>query len=389
MAKTRWPEYAEVEQRCFHHATRADLILALALRDIGGLATGTDVVPLEKFSNLVDFMEVNSTMVVINPSGTELSNGLVWFREPGHPFMTAVCRHQVRDGGAHLGKPNVHCATGPACWFQVFESRRWDLTAVTMDHAYNRHYKDSTVTNINAWVDPGYAASWHGRPGKSPAGDEADRSKAGSAEGCSQLGRAALARYMGMKDYGWFVSDFADMFQLLHTDESARVLHIGSFDGIGSCMMLDLFFPNPESSVHAVESFLPDSTRPDLDEKSRDVFANNVQRGSREQQIRLYEGVSAEVLAWMIKEEGYWESFDFIYVEGCHRAKEVLMDAVMSWNLLKVGGVMLFDAYEWGEWLGDARKKPKLAIDAFEAAFGDRLELVLSGWRRGYRKLAG
>ncbi len=59
----------------------------------------------------------------------------------------------------------------------------------------------------------------------------------------------------------------------------------------------------------------------------------------------------------------------------------------MSWNLLKLGGVVMFDDYGWGDWMKDPRMKPKLGIEPFEAVYGDRLELLSSGWRRAFRKI--
>ncbi|MCZ6464828.1 MAG: class I SAM-dependent methyltransferase [Proteobacteria bacterium] len=47
------------------------------------------------------------------------------------------------------------------------------------------------------------------------------------------------------------------------------------------------------------------------------------------------------------KLEGLLEAGDFIYIDGCHEAACVLLDAVLSWDLLKVGGTMIFDDYVW------------------------------------------
>ncbi|MBX9679090.1 MAG: class I SAM-dependent methyltransferase [Gemmataceae bacterium] len=58
------------------------------------------------------------------------------------------------------------------------------------------------------------------------------------------------------------------------------------------------------------------------------------------------------------------EQFDFIHVDGSHAAPDVLSDAVLSWPLLKAGGLLAFDDYEWSMF-ADPRKCPKLAIDAF------------------------
>lgn len=55
--------------------------------------------------------------------------------------------------------------------------------------------------------------------------------------------------------------------------------------------------------------------------------------------LTLYEGLSAEVLAWMAATDGFWEI-----------------------------------------------AKPRAAIDAFAAVFSDRLELLRDGWRRIYHR---
>jgi hypothetical protein len=65
---------------------------------------------------------------------------------------------------------------------------------------------------------------------------------------------------------------------------------------------------------------------------------------------------------------GRKSSFDLVYVDGSHQAPDVLMDAVLGFNLLRVGGVMIFDDYTWFEKLPqgkDPLRCPKLAIDSF------------------------
>ena len=46
----------------------------------------------------------------------------------------------------------------------------------------------------------------------------------------------------------------------------------------------------------------------------------------------------------------------------------MLLDAVLSWDLLRVGGTLIFDDYVWGMKL-PAAKRPKLAVDAFVESF--------------------
>ena len=72
--------------------------------------------------------------------------------------------------------------------------------------------------------------------------------------------------------------------------------------------------------------------------------------------------------------------FDFIYIDGSHKAPDVLSDIVMAWPLLKVGGIMVFDDYLWGN-ARDALHKPKIAIDAFTTIYGEALQIVLTGYQ--------
>ena len=67
---------------------------------------------------------------------------------------------------------------------------------------------------------------------------------------------------------------------------------------------------------------------------------------------------------------------DFIYVDGSHFAKDVLSDAVLGFELLNIGGVMLFDdavSWRYGEQIQDS---PKIAIDSFIQCNWNRLTVL-------------
>jgi hypothetical protein len=67
-------------------------------------------------------------------------------------------------------------------------------------------------------------------------------------------------------------------------------------------------------------------------------------------------------------------SFDFIFIDGGHGAPAVLADAVLSFNLLRPGGVIAFDDY------GGGSLETKAGIDAFLAAFSTQLRVVHSSY---------
>jgi hypothetical protein len=47
---------------------------------------------------------------------------------------------------------------------------------------------------------------------------------------------------------------------------------------------------------------------------------------------------------------------------------------------------LAFDDYQWSAGLG-AIKEPKMAIDAFSAIYDDRIEEVLQGYQRWFKKI--
>ena len=78
--------------------------------------------------------------------------------------------------------------------------------------------------------------------------------------------------------------------------------------------------------------------------------------------------------------------FDFVYVDADHTAASALLDAELSWRLLKSGGIMAFDDYEWGAHL-PASKSPKLGINLFLERHAGEYELLESGLQVWIQKL--
>lgn len=79
------------------------------------------------------------------------------------------------------------------------------------------------------------------------------------------------------------------------------------------------------------------------------------------------------------------KSFHFIYIDGSHRAKDVMTDACMAWPLLCKGGVLVFDDYMWGD-PSKILERPKLAIDMFTTLFGDEQNFIHIGYQLAVQK---
>lgn len=157
--------------------------------------------------------------------------------------------------------------------------------------------------------------------------------------------------------------------------EGLQFLEIGSFEGKSSCFLLDNYLTDPKSHIFCADTF---SGSPEHDPMKVDytnifdTFMENIKPYGNK--VTVLKGKSQEMIADL---PHYF--FDFIYIDGSHVASDVLEDAVLSWRLLKDGGIMAFDDYFWSFWSNrygstdpnwqvdeDAlRKEPRIAIDAF------------------------
>jgi predicted O-methyltransferase YrrM len=64
--------------------------------------------------------------------------------------------------------------------------------------------------------------------------------------------------------------------------------------------------------------------------------------------------------------QGKAQYFDMVYIDGSHETPDVLADAVLAYQLLRIGGLMIFDDYVWGAGAStEPLLTPKLAIDSF------------------------
>jgi predicted O-methyltransferase YrrM len=85
-------------------------------------------------------------------------------------------------------------------------------------------------------------------------------------------------------------------------------------------------------------------------------------------------------------EQGEPLEYDFIYIDADHTAAGVLVDAELSFPLLKSGGLLAFDDYQWGADL-PASKSPKLGIDLFLERHAGEYEILEQGLQVWIRKL--
>jgi predicted O-methyltransferase YrrM len=174
--------------------------------------------------------------------------------------------------------------------------------------------------------------------------------------------------------------------------EDTWALEIGSFEGQAAVWLLKEVLTHETSQLFCVDTFLGSPNENLLINEKLTItglqarHAKNIEATGSLHKVTTIAGDSQVVLRGLDLSR-----FDIVYVDGSHTAGDVLQDAVLAWGLLKVGGIMVFDDYLWEPLevvgLGDARLRPKEAIDAFVSVMAQELKVVHRGSQVAVRKV--
>jgi predicted O-methyltransferase YrrM len=164
-----------------------------------------------------------------------------------------------------------------------------------------------------------------------------------------------------------------------------RFLQIGAFTGDASVWMLDNILTDTRSVLVDVDTWggSDEAEHEPFDFADVEAVYDERMRGTR---TCKFKGTSSKFFQ-AHPESGIAESFDFIYIDGGHNAYTVLNDAVRAYPMLKLGGMIAFDDYQWKSGHGRLRD-PGPAIDVILDLYSDRLELLTQGLQAWFRKSA-
>jgi len=185
----------------------------------------------------------------------------------------------------------------------------------------------------------------------------------------------------------WFANDGQNNFKthLLYNfaGKSSRYLQIGAYTGDASVWLYENLLKDSDSVLVDVDTW----------EGSEEPVHYNMNWHTVESLYDIKTSTAREerkIVKYKETSDSFFknnrEMYDFIYIDGDHTAYGVLKDAVASYECLKVGGVIAFDDYQWSAGLG-AIKEPKMAIDAFQNIYEDRVELLLRDYQCWFRKI--
>lgn len=143
-------------------------------------------------------------------------------------------------------------------------------------------------------------------------------------------------------------------------------LEVGVFEGRSVVWMLENVLTDPSTRVTAIDIFPEDL---------KQTFLSNMDRSGRRNHVTTVEGLSQQQLRKLPS-----ASIDIAYIDGSHTAADVLADAVLTWELIRPGGVVIFDDFLWvgrgGGKLLPAELRPALGVAAFMATYRDEITVL-------------
>lgn len=152
-------------------------------------------------------------------------------------------------------------------------------------------------------------------------------------------------------------------------------LEVGVFEGRSAIWMLNHILTHPTSTLTGIDLF------PGV---LKERYLANLELSGAAHKAITITGRSQVELRGLKP-----DSYDIIYIDGGHTGDMVLADAVLSWDLLKVGGLLIFDDYRWKMEEYPAEVRPGVSIQAFITAYRNYLDLVHLDYQAIVRKKEG
>ena len=194
---------------------------------------------------------------------------------------------------------------------------------------------------------------------------------------------------------GWFLlfaSDWNNHLKEFKGKPGIHALEIGSYEGFSAIWQLENILTDSGSTITCIDIF--------HEKVIEDRFDRNIEATGVAYKVQKLKGSSEKMLRGLSLEK-----YDYVHIDGSHLARWVLSDAVLSWDLIKPGGLIIFDDYHylpkppkeysptginfldvylWRRKTWDMWSEP--AVDAFLKVYEPYLEVVFKKYQVVVRK---
>ncbi|UIE36472.1 class I SAM-dependent methyltransferase [Leptodesmis sichuanensis] len=169
--------------------------------------------------------------------------------------------------------------------------------------------------------------------------------------------------------------------QRLANQPELMAVEIGSWEGRSTCWLLDHILTHPTAQITCIDTFTGGAEHQALWQGSflqtiEQRFDFNVAQTGTPEKVKKIVGKSQIALRSLPL-----NSYHLAYIDGSHIASDVLEDALLTWGLIKVGGIIIFDDYQYVFPPEVTEAPPKTAIDAFLTTFSKKIVVIHQGYQ--------
>jgi hypothetical protein len=177
---------------------------------------------------------------------------------------------------------------------------------------------------------------------------------------------------------------FNNNYPKVKSGEQIKVLEVGTYTGISLINIVKLIPNSIGYGLDKWSNYIEGDENKKVDildnmdelevEKS---FYKNVNIEGLEDRIKGIKGDSYEVLFETMKEN---KMFDFIYIDGSHKAFDCYSDLMISWRLLEKSGLIAIDDYLYNK-EGAVVDSPFEGVNHFLKKHGNEIKILHKGYR--------
>ena len=163
-----------------------------------------------------------------------------------------------------------------------------------------------------------------------------------------------------------------------------RILEIGSWEGRSATFLLTSPLCANGGTIVCIDHF--DLFATPAGKERHEKILHNLSLTGRP--FRVIEKFSVPGLMTLLEEatKGETTGFDWLYIDGSHRADDTFLDAELAWRLANEGAIFIFDDYLWGVQPHDSPHHPKPGIDSFMKLHENEFEIISSNYQMVLRK---
>jgi len=160
-------------------------------------------------------------------------------------------------------------------------------------------------------------------------------------------------------------------------DEPYKILEIGTYCGTSLIKIVQMIPNSAGFGIDAWKNYEENELLSRIEETGiAKSFLKNVHIAGLEKRVC---GICQDSTIALINMLKYNDGYDFIYVDGSHKLLDCYTDLILSWRLLKSGGIMGIDDYLWNN--QDLLGSPFESVNHFLKKYENEMNVLAKDYR--------